>query len=171
MRVLRTDPAPLEPDCDKRSDLINPSVLLCLTLDHPFACCSSTSTLVPGDSVLTMLLVVDGPDLRFTVPFVLSDDDDVFAAPDDDNKSVRIKPSVPLCLTLDHPFAWFSSTSTLVPVESVLNILSSVDAPALKLTDPVVLRVPIADDVDAAATAVVCAALPSPPRVRKSDLI
>jgi len=119
-----------------------------------------------------MLLLVDGPDLRLTVPFVLSVVDAALAAPDSESKSERMNPSVPLCLTLDQPFAWFSSTSTLVRADRVLMILSLVDAPALKLTEPVVLRVPIADDVDAdATTVVVCAALPSPPRVRKSDLI
>ena len=135
------------PDADIKSDLINPVVPLCLTLDHPSDCCSRTSTLVFAASVLIMLALVDELALKLTEPMVLSvagAPDEPPDAPDSDSKSDLIKPSVPLCLTLDHPFDSFASISTLVFAASVLTILDVVDEPDLKLTEPVVLRVPTA---------------------------
>ena len=106
MTVLFSDPAPPPPPDDdsvNRSDLMNPLEPLCVTLDHPFDCCSCTSTLVPADRVFTTLLLVEGPDLRFTLPVVRSVVE-AASAPDSDSRSVRMYPSVPLCLTFDHPF-------------------------------------------------------------------
>ena len=131
-----------------RSDLIYPVVPLCLTLDHPFDSCSSTSTLVPFASVLTMLAEVDALARKLTEPTVLSvvpaPDDEPEDAPDSESKSDLIYPSVPLCLTFDHPLDSFANTSTLVLAASVLIMLDVVDGPDLMLTDPVVLSVPIA---------------------------
>ena len=54
--------------------------------------------------MLSMLFVVEGPDLRLTVLVVSSAVGCAAGAPVADNKSDRIKPVEPLCLTLDHPF-------------------------------------------------------------------
>jgi len=68
-----------------------------------------TSTLVFGDNVLKILLLVDGPDLMLTVPVVRSvpvedPDEDEDDEPDADSRSDLMKPFVPLCRTLDQPF-------------------------------------------------------------------
>jgi len=88
-------------------------------------------------------LLVDGPDLRFTV-LAVQRFVDVWDEVELVSRSDLMKPFVPLCLTLDHPFDWFSSTSTLVLSASVLTMLLSVDDADLRFTVPVVLRVAIA---------------------------
>jgi len=62
------------PDADRKSDLIKPDVPLWRTLDHPLACCSITSTLVPAANVLITLSFVEGPVLKFTALVVFRDE-------------------------------------------------------------------------------------------------
>jgi len=79
----------------------------------------------------------------------------IFLATDQSNSSTELvpapsrsdlmKPSVPFCLTLDHPFDWFSKTSTLVLACRSLIMLWLVDGPDLKLTPVTVLNVAIAE--------------------------
>jgi len=163
--VLRVVGAWDDPDSDSKSDLIKPSVSLCLTLDHPFDCCSRISTLVLAASVLSMLSLVEGPDLMFTMPLVLSVEevvsvDDPVATPSPplvrDRKSDLINPVIPLTLTFDQPEGSCSSTSTLVPATTAPRILEPVDADDLILTPSVVKNV--------------AAELPAG-NLRKSDLI
>ena len=135
----------------RKSDLIKPSVPLWLTLDHPFDWLSRSTTLVFLSSVLIMLLLVEGPALRFTPVEVQRLELCDASAPSCERRSDLIKPVEPLCLTLDHPFDWFSNTSTLVRADNVLIMSASVDALDLRFTLPLVLRVDIAASVDAVA--------------------
>jgi len=106
--------------------------------------------------------LVDGPDLKFTAPDVLSvaitvsDDVEAGAAGDDAGvedaavepplpprvkKSDLMKPVDPFDLTLDHPAGLCSKTSTLVPATTVSKTLDVIEADALKLTPSVVRNV------------------------------
>jgi len=61
------DPPEVEPlERVRKSDLIKPVVPPTFTLDQPAGLCSSTSTLVPARTVLSMFAVVDPDDLRLT---------------------------------------------------------------------------------------------------------
>jgi hypothetical protein len=71
LEVKRVEEPCDEPETERKSDLIKPSEPLCLILDQPFDCASSTSTLVFAATVLTMLFSVDAPVLILTVLVVL----------------------------------------------------------------------------------------------------
>ena len=122
-----------------KSERINPSCPAALTLDQPFALADITSTEVPGPRRASLAESVEGPALRFTVPFVLSVVE--VATGPSVSRSDLMKPSDPLCLTLDQPFDWASINSTLVPIARTLMTFAFVDADALRFTPPVVLSV------------------------------
>lgn len=148
------------PDADNKSDLMNPSVLLCLTLDQPFDCCSKTSTLVFDANVLIIPEVVEEPALMLTAPVVLNVETAATALgavlPPRVKKSDLMNPFVLPILTLDQPAGLCSVTSTLVPLGTVCKTFDVVDADALTLTPSVVRNV--------------VALLPAE-TLRKSDLI
>jgi len=174
IRIMPTTP-PEPPVALSKSDLINPEVPLCLTLDHPLDKVSTTSTLVPASSSLRMLDEVDARALRLTEPTVLSVAPACPEEPVALSKSDLINPVVPECLTRDHPSAWFSSTSTLVFAASVVRMFAEdeVDVLDLRLTVPMVLSVAIASPDGAASVDVPAEEECVTPaeRVRKSDLI
>jgi hypothetical protein len=77
----------LIPPTPNKSDLINPSSLLCLTLDQPLDRFSRTVTLVFISSVLIILWLVDAPDLSRTPAAIVLISVDPEALPASDNKS------------------------------------------------------------------------------------
>jgi len=145
-----------EPDAERKSDLMNPFVPLCLTLDQS-PCVPVTSTLVFADSVLIILWLVDAPDLKLTALVVFNvpvdpddedpddpDEDDVVPAalpsPPRVRKSDLIKPFLPPTFTFDQPAGLCSVTSILVPFSTVATTLESVDADDLTLTPAVAVK-------------------------------
>jgi len=120
------------------------------------------------------LLLVDGPALRLTLAVVANVTGCGGVAGEEPvsvKKSDLMKPVVPFCLTLDQS-PCIPRTSTLVFGVSVLIMLWLNDAPVLKLTAPVVRIVAITVSAGGGVPVdVPPLALPSPPRVRKSDLI